>query len=289
MFRKIQVLLIIPVTIIAVIGFFSFKNKWNNKKNKIQQNPLAKLTPPSPFKVDKFSWKPVSYDSTKKYVFLTFDDGPQNGTEAVLELCKKMNVKASFFMVGQHAASTKLKQIVSNVRESYPEILLANHSYTHANNKYIFFYTHPEMAEQDFLQAQQSLNIPYKIARLPGNSAWARKDEIKATDLVKPITHLLDSSGYNVIGWDVEWGFNKKTANPIQRPQTMMNKVDTAFARNHTHQKNCVVILSHDRMFRHPNYTDSLAKFITLLKQNPNYVFETVDHYPDLKTPSLKQ
>jgi hypothetical protein len=36
-------------------------------------------------------------------------------------------------------------------------------------------------------------------------------------------------------------------------------------------------------MFRLPNYADSLQKFIMILKQNPKYVFETMDHYPGLK------
>ncbi|MBC7722216.1 MAG: polysaccharide deacetylase, partial [Pedobacter sp.] len=93
----------------------------------------------------------------------------------------------------------------------------------------------------------------------------------------------LDSAGYNVIGWDVEWDFNHKTANPVQSPQRLINIVDSAFAKEHLHTKNHLVILSHDRMFRNQNYTDSLAKFITLLKQNPRNVFETVDHYPGVK------
>ena len=63
----------------------------------------------------------------------------------------------------------------------------------------------------------------------------------------------------------------------------MANEVDSALDRNKVHIKNNVVILTHDRMFRNPNYLDSLAKFIIQLKQNPNYVFETMDHYPEIK------
>jgi hypothetical protein len=36
-------------------------------------------------------------------------------------------------------------------------------------------------------------------------------------------------------------------------------------------------------MFQRPEDADSLARFITLLKHNPRYVFETVDHYPGVK------
>jgi peptidoglycan/xylan/chitin deacetylase (PgdA/CDA1 family) len=238
---------------------------------------------------NKFDWQPIQYDSTKKYIYLSFDDGPQHGTVTCYELCKTENIKASFFMVGVHTArKSDGQKIVSMIRESYPQVLLANHSYTHAYNKYQSFYTHPHAAEQDFLQAQDFLHIPYKIARLPGNRAWVREGDIKTNSLTAPVTHLLDSAGYNVIGWDVEWRFGRKTARPLQSAEKMAAEVDSAFARSQTHERNHVVVLTHDRMFQHPSDADSLAKFIHILKQNPQYVFETVDHYPGLKRPVHK-
>ena len=233
---------------------------------------------------DKFAWQPLAYDSTKKYIYLTFDDGPQRGTIICYDLCKQEGIKASFFMVGLHTAQkSDGKKIVSMIRESYPQILLANHSYTHANDKYLNFYHHPLMAEQDFYKAQDSLHVPYKIIRLPGNRSWVREGEVKATTLVRPVAELLDSAGYNVIGWDLEWHFNKKNARPIQSPIKLAAEVDSAFAKMDTHVLNHLVILSHDRMFQRPGDADSLAKFIKILKENPNYVLETVDHYPGLK------
>ncbi|MBN9296910.1 MAG: polysaccharide deacetylase family protein [Filimonas sp.] len=237
----------------------------------------------------KFAWKPPVYDSTKKYIYLTFDDGPQPpGTHQCFNICKELGIKATFFMVGQHASSPHLQALVDSIREGYPEILLANHSNTHASNHYQYFYQHPQMSHEDFLVAQKKLNVPYKIIRLPGNSAWVREGEVRASKLVKPVCMLLDSSGYNVIGWDVEWNFNHKTATPVQSADAMINMVNVALQRNETHTKNHVVILTHDRMFRHPSDADSLRKFITELKANPNYVFETIDNYPRLKTPSLE-
>ncbi len=233
--------------------------------------------------INQFKWQPIKYDTTKQYIYLTFDDGPQNGTTACLEVLKKLNVKATFFMVSSHANSDNLRKIVRTIKYNYPQILLANHSTTHANNHYKFFYHHPQMAAQDFYLAQKTLAVPYKIIRLPGNSAWVIDTVMKASNLVRPVCYLLDSSGYNVTGWDVEWSFNHKTAYPVQRPYKIAEQVDSALVRNHVHTRNHVVILSHDRMFRLQNYTDSLAKFITILKQNPKYVFETIDHYPGIK------
>ncbi len=225
----------------------------------------------------------ITCDTTKKYIYLTFDDGPQNGTVACVDVCKKLGVKATFFMVSNHASSPLLKQIVKSIKESYPQILLANHSSTHANGKYHFFYQHSEMAAEDFYLAQKKLDVPFKIIRLPGNTSWVTEGKLRANNLTKPVCQLLDSAGYNVIGWDLEWNFNHKNANPKESAETMIKRVDSYLEKNSLNTPNHLVILTHDRMFRNQNYTDSLYKFIAALQQNKNYVLETLDHYPNLK------
>lgn len=228
-------------------------------------------------------WKPLTYDSTKTYIYLTFDDGPQGGTRECMEVCKAAGIKATFFMVGNHASSPKLKQMVSDIKAAYPQFLLANHSTTHANGIYIYFYNHEELAAEDFYKAQKTLDVPYKIIRLPGNTSWVTQNKLTANKLTKPVCKILDSAGYNVIGWDVEWNFSHKNANPIQSAEKMADIINKVVTKKETREKNHVMILTHDRMFKKPNYTDSLAKFINLLKQNKSYIFETVDHYPNLK------
>lgn len=233
---------------------------------------------------NRFEHNAFVYDSTKNYIYLTFDDGPQNGTQACYQLCKKMGIKATFFMIGKHVNSPKTKAIVSNIKEAYPDFLVCNHSTTHASGHYKYFYHHPEMAAEDFYIAQKKLNVPYRIVRLPGNSAWVLKDTIKASHLVDTTCLKLNSAGYSVIGWDVEWNFHHKTSKPLQKPQRMVDIVDSALVKpNRVLTKKHIVVLAHDRMFSNPNYTDSLAKFIAILKKNPKNVFETIDHYPGLK------
>ena len=69
-------------------------------------------------------------ETKNKEVWLTFDDGPTpEVTPWILSVLKKENVKATFFLVGEHI-------------EQYPELvgsiineghLIANHSYSHKN------------------------------------------------------------------------------------------------------------------------------------------------------------
>jgi peptidoglycan/xylan/chitin deacetylase (PgdA/CDA1 family) len=251
--------------VLLCVSFFGYNKNFFNQSSSINQKPLTN-------------------DTAKKYIFLTFDDGPQNGTTAVFDVLKKQAVKGTFFMVGLHLKiKTDGKKLVDSIKQAYPQTLLANHSQTHAYGKYASFYRHSDKALLDFLTAQKALSVQDKIIRLPGNSAWVQSDKMKASAMVKSVCKKLDSAGYSVIGWDVEWNFNHKTAAPVQTPEKMLSIVENALTKNEVHAKNCIVILSHDRMFRNQNYTDSLYKFIGLLKQNPNYVFETIDHYPDLK------
>ncbi|WP_281637853.1 polysaccharide deacetylase family protein [Flavobacterium marginilacus] len=65
---------------------------------------------------------------TEKKIAITFDDGPNEMTAAVLEVLKKYDVKAAFFCIGKNI-------------ESHPEILtetikqghaIGNHSYSHS-------------------------------------------------------------------------------------------------------------------------------------------------------------
>jgi peptidoglycan/xylan/chitin deacetylase (PgdA/CDA1 family) len=273
-----------------VLGF-TFLVSCSNKSSKVDNHEVVKVADTTQQSKEKaitnnqIKSTPITYDSTKKYVYLTFDDGPQNGTVQCFNACKAANIKSTFFMVGAHATSPLLKQIVKDIKFDYPRSLLANHSTTHASGKYHYFYSHPQMAAQDFYKAQQTLEVPFKIIRLPGNTSWVFNGKLKANNLTKAVCKILDSVGYNVIGWDVEWNFRRGNSYPIQSAEKMYSQMVNALNTGSTMHKNHIVILTHDRMFRNKEHTDSLVKFIKLVQQNPNYVFETLDHYPNLKKP----
>ena len=282
----IKTKLLISLTMIVFMSFCSNEHTTKLESTKADTG----ITPVSkPIVVNKDTSLVIKdsvlvYDTTKKYIYLTFDDGPQNGTQICMDICRNLQAKATFFMVGEHACSPKTNSFVDSIRSEYPLFLLANHSYTHANGQYYKFYHHEETAAEDFYSTQKKLNIPLKIIRLPGNSAWVKKGEVKASSLVKPVCTILDSAGYNVIGWDLEWDFTRdKHCFPKESVSKMLTWVAESFKNRDMHTKNHLVILSHDRMFQHQPYSDSLYNFIKALKQNPDYVLETINHYPGLK------
>jgi len=223
-------------------------------------------------------------DSLTQYVYLTFDDGPQKGTVACMEVCKQKNVKATFFMVGLHAQQkSDGKQIVAQIKQLYPQFLLANHSFTHAKEGYRSFYKQHEQTQHDFYKAQAYLSVPYNIIRLPGNNVWITQKITKTNRQTLGVTQLLDSAGYNIIGWDAEWRFKKKTSNPVQSAEEMAWEIQRLLAKNKTRTPKHCMLLTHDRMFKEPAFADSLARMIDILKTNEHIVFETCDKYPGLK------
>jgi peptidoglycan/xylan/chitin deacetylase (PgdA/CDA1 family) len=75
--------------------------------------------------------KPATYSQVRvdqPYVAMTFDDGPSaENTPRLLEMLKQRNIKATFFLIGQNAAS--IPDIVRRILADGHEI--GNHSWTH--------------------------------------------------------------------------------------------------------------------------------------------------------------
>jgi len=222
-------------------------------------------------------------DTSKHIVYISFDDGPQPGTMNCYHICEKLGIRATFFMIGLHAEEKSRVKWVDSIKNN-SNFFLCNHSYSHAfRNKYSLYYSHPDSALADFEQGQKVLNIDKKIARFPGNNVWALNGRFRATNQTRALAHLMDSVGkYQVLGWDLEWMFEDNSV-PIQSATTIINQMTATINGKENFTKRHTVLLAHDRMFEKQADADSLYKFLSYLKQNPKYVFETLDKYPGVK------
>jgi peptidoglycan/xylan/chitin deacetylase (PgdA/CDA1 family) len=222
-------------------------------------------------------------DSLVRHIYLSFDDGPLNGTANCINICSHEKVAATFFQIGMHQSRSSFgKKLYSQILQNPSLFDLSNHSFSHANGKYLPYYHHPDTALEDFQKAKNILHPKNNLVRLPGNNAWSTKNEFRASGLVKPLVLKLDSVGYNVMGWDLEWHFNKK-GKPIQTPEEMASRVDTLLFYNKTKTPKHLVILMHDHMFASSADSAKLARFVILLKKNPAYQFNKLTSYPGLK------
>jgi peptidoglycan/xylan/chitin deacetylase (PgdA/CDA1 family) len=243
--------------------------------------PILELNP-STFKASKVIAN-ATPDSLKKYVYLSFDDGPLPGTSNCIAVCKSQQVAATFFEVGLHQSRNNYGKNLFNRIVSDSLFMVANHSFTHAfYGDYVNYYHQAGAALQDFLKAKQVLAVSNNITRLPGNNAWNTQTQKRASGLVKPLVTKLDSVGFNVIGWDLEWHFNK-FGKPVNSPESIAALADSLLIKNKTKNKNHLVILMHDHMFRSTQDSIKLTRMISLLKQHPDIQFRKLSSYPGLK------
>lgn len=225
--------------------------------------------------------QPAAVARKKKTIYLTFDDGPNKGTQKVMDIMEAEKIPATLFIVGQHVYGSREQRIIydSLINNSLFEI--ANHSYTHAfENKFAKFYTFEDSAVKDFTRCADSLHFTNNIVRLPGRNIWRTKN-LNITD-IKTSTATADSlqkKGYTAMGWDLEWHFTNNQ-NLVQSDSLLLNQIDSAFAHNKTRTPNQLVLLAHDRTFWSAADSSALRRLVQALKQRDEYNFETINKYP---------
>jgi peptidoglycan/xylan/chitin deacetylase (PgdA/CDA1 family) len=96
-------------------------------------------------------------------VALTFDDGPSEDTERILDILAQHNLRATFFMIGRHVE--RFPQIARRIIAGGHEI--GNHSYSHP----IYLYRSPRETRRQLERAQavikETTGVQPKIARPP--------------------------------------------------------------------------------------------------------------------------
>lgn len=105
---------------------------------------------------------------TGQKVYLTFDDGPSKNTNKILDILKKYNVKATFFVLGKPGKENEaaLKRIVEEGHT------LGMHSYSH---RYADIYASKESFAEDFQAIRKFLQdvtgVTSGLYRFPGGSS----------------------------------------------------------------------------------------------------------------------
>ena len=131
-------------------------------------------------------------------VYLTFDDGPSDNTDEILDILKEYNVKATFFVVAKNDAES-IRRYNRIVDEGHT---LAMHSYTHVYNQ---IYADMDSYMQDVLSLQDFLyevtGIRPVIYRFPGGSS----NTIMNIDVQECIS-FLDEQHIVYFDWNVSSG-----------------------------------------------------------------------------------
>lgn len=138
------------------------------------------------------------YDQTQikgKKVYLTFDDGPSQNTEKVLEILKEYDVKATFFVIGK--TDDFSKKMYKKIYDSGHT--LAMHSYTH---QYQTIYKTLGAYKKDLTQLSDLLydvtGERPKYVRFPGGSS-----NTVSKISMKEVIRYVDDQGLKYFDWNV--------------------------------------------------------------------------------------
>ncbi len=240
--RKLKItfisLIFISLAITSCVYFYTLKN---NQKSQEQVSNTVE-----------------TYD---KIAYLTFDDGPSNNTEKILDILDKYNIKATFFVVGP---SYKLKNdlLVKIVQAGHQ---LAIHSYEH---DYSYIYSSKENYLKDFYKClnwiKKVTGITPAIYRFPGGSS----NTIASKALIKSIIQELNEKGFVHADWNVDT-LDSYVKN---EPSKVLSNAITSLKRNENNKHYYQTVLMHDDIHK-PATTAALPSLIEKLLSY-NYHFE---------------
>ena len=134
---------------------------------------------------------------TGRYVYLTFDDGPSYNTPGVLDILKKNNIKATFFVV-YNKDKEYYKQIVAGGNT------LALHTYTHIYSQ-VYASLNAYFKDLDRISdyVYSITGIRSKIVRLPGGGSNTISHHY-CKGVMTAVTNALTQRGYSYYDWNAQ-------------------------------------------------------------------------------------
>jgi len=218
-------------------------------------------------------------------IYLSFDDGPLEVSKHLLSFLSIDSIPVNVFLVGSHVFASKGRKEILQAYRNNSLVEIDNHSYCHANKKYRKFYQTPNKVVGDVVLNEDTLQLKYKILRLPGRNTW-RLNGKKRDDLAdaKIAADSLAKLGYRIIGWDVEWRFDS-TRNSFFSADKMVTIIKRTIQKNRTFTPNQVVILCHDPMLDDEYARKELIAFVDQVKAIPNWSFKNIRYYPVMNFP----
>jgi peptidoglycan/xylan/chitin deacetylase (PgdA/CDA1 family) len=189
--------------------------------------------------------------TTKKQVALTFDDGPDDKyTLKILDILKSNGIKATFFVVGEHAAKypNVMKRIV---QEGH---VIGNHSWDHSD----LVKLSSDLILNEITKTDDVVRSINGVSPTLFRSPYGAVNSDVRTDAA--------STGHQIIGWSVD----TRDWDGISTAE-IMNAVKKEV-------KPGAIILQHSAGGKGGNLTNTiqaLPQIISYLKQN-NYSFVTV-------------
>ena len=201
--------------------------------------------------------KPKAYNDPS-LIYLTFDDGPNWKTGKLLDVLKKHQVKATFFILGKNIKGNEhlIRRIVADGH------LIALHGMTHEREE---FYASPMTAVRQMKDVQRLI---YEVTGIHTNMART----IYGSDEGMTPAHwqAMDEAGFEIWDWNVgslDHIYKKDNASVEQR---VFNRLEANRAANIAS-----IILAHDHSMT-PKALDTIIRYA----KERDYEFRTLKGIP---------
>lgn len=148
---------------------------------------------------EDFGEEAMEEETKLRKVYLTFDDGPSIYTDEILDILKRYNVKATFFVTGMNVGQygEYLQKILDDGHA------LGIHTYSHVYND---IYSSLEAFQEDFYKLRdyiyETTGEDVKIYRFPGGSS----NSIVSAEVREQIIKWLKEEGIQYYDWNVSSG-----------------------------------------------------------------------------------
>lgn len=231
--------------------------KANKNKNPSKVNTTTNNTTQNNQKIDMSLL--TAPNTGSKVCYLTFDDGPSENTIKILDILKKANAKASFFVI----STSKLSYIKRAYNEGHTIGLHANsHDYSKIYKSEAAYFDDLTKISN---KVKNLIGVESKIIRFPGGSSnLVSKKYSKGlmTKLAKQVT----SKGYVYADWNVD----STDASKAKVSKDTLVKSIKANAKN----RGDICVLMHDTSAK-TTTVDALPEIICYLR-GMGYRFEAL-------------
>ena len=168
-------------------------------ENKILENKTTENKPTNTEKENKATTSQTSTSNGKSIAYLTFDDGPSSITHSVLDILKKYNVKATFFVInsGNYNKATLQRE----VNEGHK---IGLHAYDH-NYAIAYKDDNSYLDGIDKLRAKVKADTGFDshYIRFPGGSSNTISKRY-SKGIMSRITKTAKQRGYKYYDWNVD-------------------------------------------------------------------------------------
>ncbi|HAT4070773.1 TPA: polysaccharide deacetylase [Clostridium perfringens] len=210
-----------------------------------------------------------TYKGEGKYVFLTFDDGPSNSTEKILNILKDKDVHGTFFVLGSSIEKDSKRQEYLK-EELKSGNAIANHSYSHdfkklypGNKLNIDYFMDEFNKTNDIMKSILGGEFDCRVLRMPGG--YGTRKYYKDPSL-KEFDNTLQENGIINVDWNALDG--DAEGKPYSTEEMLNYVKKTSKGKNH------VVILMHDAAGKEKT-VEILPQIIDYYK-NEGYDFKVI-------------